>query len=93
MEGKRVVLLAIPAVKTVLVAYVKERYIRIGSSKENRYSVREFGNQCLLYSLDEVLHLYISEKTGRGVSVLKKYGYIERVGSRKTGYWKVHEKR
>ena len=27
----------------------------------------------------------------RGVSVLKKYGYIERVGSRKAGYWKVHE--
>ena len=27
----------------------------------------------------------------RGLSVLKKYGYIERVGSRKAGYWKVHE--
>lgn len=27
----------------------------------------------------------------RGVSVLKKYGYIERVGSKKAGYWKAHE--
>ena len=26
-----------------------------------------------------------------GLSVLKKYGYIERVGSRKAGYWKVNE--
>ena len=290
MEGKRVVLLTIPAAKTVPVSYAKERYIRIGSSKENlrkypekeaylfdvlrhglptlentpseyqdltfeklliyygakgvklnldtfkknfsfytedgkynllaqllsdnshmsiraaifsgktkadnMYSVREFGNQCLLYSLDEVLRYgdvlniiqaderdrvverkevplfendafreavinafvhnlwvsgnepmftvfsdrigdRVSKKEGnkggnnnheyglnqtqvrilaeirnnpnitkarltellglgkttidRGVSVLKKYGYIERVGSRKAGYWKVHE--
>ena len=290
MEGKRVVLLTIPAAKTVPVSYAKERYIRIGSSKENlrkypekeaylfdvlrhglptlentpseyqdltfeklliyygakgiklnldtfkknfsfytedgkynllaqllsdnshmsiraaifsgktkadnMYSVREFGNQCLLYSLDEVLRYgdvlniiqaderdrvverkevplfendafreavinafvhnlwvsgnepmftvfsdrigdRVSNKGGnkggnnnheyglnqtqvrilaeirnnpnitkarltellglgkttidRGVSVLKKYGYIERVGSRKAGYWKVHE--
>ena len=290
MERKRVVLLTIPAAKTVPVSYAKERYIRIGSSKENlrkypekeaylfdvlrhglptlentpseyqdltfeklliyygakgvklnldtfkknfsfytedgkynllaqllsdnshmsiraaifsgktkadnMYSVREFGNQCLLYSLDEVLRYgdvlniiqaderdrvverkevplfendafreavinafvhnlwvsgnepmftvfsdrigdRVSKKEGnkggnnnheyglnqtqvrilaeirnnpnitkarltellglgkttidRGVSVLKKYGYIERVGSRKAGYWKVHE--
>ena len=286
MEGKRVVLLMIPAAKTVPVSYARERYIRIGSSKENlrkypekeaylfdvlrhglptlettpseyqdltfeklliyygakgiklnldtfkknfsfytedgrynllaqllsdnshmpirvaifsgktkadnMYSVREFGNQCLLYSLDEVLRYgdvlniiqadetdrvverkevplfendafreavinafvhnlwvsgnepmftvfsdrigdRVSNKGGnnnheyglnqtqvrilaeirnnpnitkarltellglgkttidRGVSVLKKYGYIERVGSRKAGYWKVHE--
>ena len=26
----------------------------------------------------------------RGISVLKKYGYIERGGSRKAGYWKGH---
>lgn len=26
-----------------------------------------------------------------GLSVLKKCGYIERVGSRKAGYWKVNE--
>lgn len=25
----------------------------------------------------------------KGLSTLKKYGYVERVGSRKTGYWKV----
>lgn len=24
-----------------------------------------------------------------GLSTLKKYGYVERVGSRKSGYWKV----
>ena len=35
MEGKRVVLLMIPAAKTVPVSYARERYIRIGSSKEN----------------------------------------------------------
>ena len=27
----------------------------------------------------------------RGISVLKKYGYIERGGSRKAGYWKGHD--
>jgi len=35
MEGKRVVLLTIPAAKSVPTAYRRERYIRIGSSKEN----------------------------------------------------------
>lgn len=25
----------------------------------------------------------------KGISVLKKYGYIKRVGSNKSGYWKV----
>src|SRR5574344_2427978 len=34
MEGKHVVLLTIPAAKTVPLAYMNERYIRIGSSKE-----------------------------------------------------------
>ncbi len=35
IEGKKVVLLTIPATKTVPVAYANERFIRIGSSKEN----------------------------------------------------------
>lgn len=35
IEGKRVVLLTIPAAKTVPLSYARERYIRIGSSKEN----------------------------------------------------------
>ena len=35
MEEKKVVLLTIPAAKVVPTAYAKERYIRIGSSKEN----------------------------------------------------------
>lgn len=124
LEGKRVVVLCIPAAKTIPVSFAEERYIRIGSSKEklrkypdltfeklqiyygakgvklnlkqfkknlglytpdgkynvmaqllsdnshmpmrvaifsgtskadNMYSVREFGQQCLLYTLDEVL--------------------------------------
>lgn len=25
----------------------------------------------------------------KGIAVLKKYGYIERIGSNKSGYWKV----
>ncbi|MCD8120471.1 MAG: putative DNA binding domain-containing protein [Lachnospiraceae bacterium] len=43
MEGKRVVLLTIPAAKTVPTSYAWERYIRIGSSKENikKYPERE----------------------------------------------------
>jgi len=39
IEDKRIVLLTIPAAKTMPVSYAKERYIRIGSSKEN---IREF---------------------------------------------------
>jgi Predicted transcriptional regulator containing an HTH domain and an uncharacterized domain shared with the mammalian protein Schlafen len=35
MEGKKVVLLTIPAAKVVPTSYAKERYIRIGSSKVN----------------------------------------------------------
>jgi len=35
IDGKRVVVLIIPAAKTVPTAFNKERYIRIGSSKEN----------------------------------------------------------
>jgi len=35
VEGKRIVLLTIPAAKTVPLSYARERYIRIGSSKEN----------------------------------------------------------
>ena len=35
IEGKRDVLLTIPAAKTVPLSYARERYIRIGSSKEN----------------------------------------------------------
>ena len=35
MEGKRLVLLTIPAAKAIPTSYAKERYIRIGSSKEN----------------------------------------------------------
>ena len=35
MEGKRVVALTIPAAKSVPTSYARERYIRIGSSKEN----------------------------------------------------------
>ena len=35
MEGKKVVLLTIPAAKSVPTAFANERYIRIGSSKEN----------------------------------------------------------
>lgn len=35
IDGKRVVLLTIPAAKTVPTSYARERYIRIGSSKEN----------------------------------------------------------
>ena len=35
MEGKRVVALLIPAAKTVPTAFKQERFIRIGSSKEN----------------------------------------------------------
>ncbi|MBQ9813729.1 MAG: hypothetical protein IJM54_10530 [Thermoguttaceae bacterium] len=27
----------------------------------------------------------------KGLSVLKKRGYIERVGSKKSGYWKVND--
>jgi Predicted transcriptional regulator containing an HTH domain and an uncharacterized domain shared with the mammalian protein Schlafen len=43
MEEKRVVLLTIPAAKVTPTAYAKERYIRIGSSKENlrKYSEKE----------------------------------------------------
>lgn len=97
-----------------------------GTTKaDNMYSVREFGNQCLLYSLDEVLHYgdvlniiqaderervverkevplfendafreavinaFVHNKCVSGIAVLKKYGYIERTGSNKSGYWKV----
>lgn len=35
IEGKKVVVLTIPATKTVPAAFANERYIRIGSSKEN----------------------------------------------------------
>ncbi len=35
VDGKRVVVLAIPAAKSVPTAFARERYIRIGSSKEN----------------------------------------------------------
>lgn len=35
MDTKRVVLLTIPAAKTVPTSYANERYIRIGSNKEN----------------------------------------------------------
>lgn len=35
LGGKKVVLLIIPAAKSVPTSYAKERYIRIGSSKEN----------------------------------------------------------
>ncbi len=35
LEGKKVVLLIIPAAKSVPTSYARERYIRIGSSKEN----------------------------------------------------------
>lgn len=35
VDGKRIVLLTIPAAKTVPVSFANERYIRIGSSKEN----------------------------------------------------------
>ena len=35
IEGKRIVLLTIPAAKSVPTSYARERYIRIGSSKEN----------------------------------------------------------
>lgn len=35
IEGKKVVLLIIPAAKTVPISYARERYIRIGSSKES----------------------------------------------------------
>ena len=35
IDGKRLVVLTIPAAKTVPTAYARERYIRIGSSKEN----------------------------------------------------------
>ena len=35
MDGKRVVVLFVPAARIVPTAYREERYIRIGSSKEN----------------------------------------------------------
>lgn len=35
MEGKKLVLLTIPAAKSVPTSYARERYLRIGSSKEN----------------------------------------------------------
>jgi len=35
IEGKKIVLLTIPAAKSVPTSYARERYIRIGSSKEN----------------------------------------------------------
>lgn len=35
VEGKKLVLLTIPAAKSVPISYARERYIRIGSSKEN----------------------------------------------------------
>ncbi len=43
MQGKRVVLLSIPAAKNVPTSFANERYIRIGSSKENlrKYPERE----------------------------------------------------
>ncbi len=43
LEGKRVVVLFVPAAMTVPTAYCGERYIRIGSSKENlkKYPERE----------------------------------------------------
>ncbi len=65
IEDKKLTLLAIPAAKTVPVSFARERYIRIGSSKENlrKYRYRDFS--------------------------IEKMGYIERVGSYKSGYWKV----
>ena len=43
LEGKRVVVLSVPAATTVPTAYCDERFIRIGSSKENlkKYPERE----------------------------------------------------
>ncbi len=43
IEGKRVIVLCIPAAKTVPTAFRNERYIRIGSSKENlrKYPAKE----------------------------------------------------
>ncbi len=43
IDGKKVTVLTIPAAKTVPVSYARERYIRIGSSKENlrRYPEKE----------------------------------------------------
>ncbi|WP_108774945.1 RNA-binding domain-containing protein [Lactimicrobium massiliense] len=43
IDGKKVVLLVIPAARTVPVSFGRERYIRIGSSKENlrRYPEKE----------------------------------------------------
>lgn len=86
----------------------------------NLFSVREFGNNCLLYTLDEVLRYRLNSRRQRiitemrdnpnittselhqilGISetavennltFLKENGYVERVGSKKTGYWKVLE--
>ena len=60
---------------------------------DNLYSVREFGNQCLLYSLDEVLrygdvlNIIQADETDRVVE-RKEVPLFEK-GSNKSGYWKV----
>lgn len=66
IEGKTVVLLTIPAAKNIPLSFDRERYIHIGSSKEN---LRKF-----------------PEKES---CTFEKKRFIERVGSNKTGYWKV----
>lgn len=69
ISNKRVVILIIPAATEIPCAYKEKRYIRIGSlhiplrvsifdgktKGSNLFSAREFGNDCLLYSLDELL--------------------------------------
>ena len=90
MNGKRLVLLTIPASESVPTSYAGERYIRIGSSKEKlrKYPEKEaFLFDVLKHGLPTIVNtpaeyqdltfeqLHISEKTGRGVpKITEIYG-------------------
>ena len=53
MDGKRVVVLTIPAAKNVPTAFDESRYIRIGSSKANLKDYPEREKSCLGYLIRE----------------------------------------
>lgn len=54
IDGKRIVMLVVPAAKVVPTSFAKERYIRIGSSKEN---IRKFPEK-EAYLFDVLRHGY-----------------------------------
>jgi ATP-dependent DNA helicase RecG len=71
-----------------------------GGNKKREYSLNQTQVRILaeIRNNPNITKVRLTELLGlgkttidNGLSVLKKYGYIERVGSRKAGYWKVNK--